>query len=94
MHGAIAYDNAGIVYVSTQSTTGVLVYNRDGSLVRTTANAYPEVNSMVHAEEGGATVQKGTPAENWLFIEMKIDGTVVLKITAPRKLAKDVTGCH
>jgi hypothetical protein len=45
---------------------------------------------MVHAEEHGeeffyATVQKGTPAENWLFIKMKTDGTVVMKIPAPRE---------
>jgi len=73
-HGAVAQDNAGNIYVSTQSATGVLLYNRDGSLMRTIANAYPEVHSMVHAQERGgeffyATVQKGTPAENWLFIK-------------------------
>src|SRR5947207_15545817 len=89
-HGAIAQDKAGNNYVSTQSATGVLVYNRSGSLLRTIANAYPEVHSMVHAEEHGeeffyTTVQKGTPAENWLFIKMKTDGTVVMKITAPRE---------
>lgn len=89
-HGAIAQDKAGNMYVSTQSLTGVLVYNSSGSLIRTIANAYPEVHSMVHAEEHGeeffyATVQKGTPAENWLFIKMKTDGTVVMKITAPRE---------
>ena len=87
-HGAVAQDNAGNIYVSTQSATGVLVYDGNGHLIRTIANAYPEVHSMVHAQEHGeeffyATVQKGTPAENWLFIKMKIDGTVVLKITAP-----------
>ena len=86
-HGAVAQDNAGNIYVSTRAT-GVLVYNRDGRLVRTIANAYPEVHSMVHAEEHGeeffyATVQKGIPTENWLFVKMKTDGTVVLKITAP-----------
>jgi hypothetical protein len=89
-HGAVAQDNAGHIYLSTQSPTGVLVYNSSGSLIRTIANAYPEVHSMVHAEEHGeeffyATVQKGTPAENWLFIKMKTDGTVVMKITAPRE---------
>lgn len=87
-HGAIAQDKAGNIYVSTQSATGVLVYNRDGRLIRTIATAYPEVHSMVHAVEQGeeffyATVQKGTPTENWLFIKMKTDGTVVMKITAP-----------
>ena len=87
-HGAIAQDKAGNIYVSTQSATGVLVYNRDGRLIKTIANAYPEVHSMVHAVEQGeeffySTVQKGTPTENWLFIKLKTDGTVAMKITAP-----------
>ena len=87
-HGAIAQDKAGNIYVSTQSTTGILVYSPDGRLLKTIASAFPEVHSMVHAEEDGVeyfytTVQKGTPGENWLFVKMKTDGTPVLKITAP-----------
>jgi hypothetical protein len=87
-HGAIAQDNAGRIYVSTQSTTGVLVYGADGVLLKTIAGQFPEIHSMVHAEEDGVeyfycTVQKGTPSENWLFTKMKTDGTVVQKITAP-----------
>ena len=87
-HGAIAQDNAGHIYVSTQSSTGVLVYDSEGALLRTIAGEYPEVHSMVHAIENGeeyfyATVQKGTARENWLFLKIKTDGTVVQKITAP-----------
>jgi len=87
-HGGIATDKAGHVYVSTQSATGILVYSPEGLLLRTIANQYPEVHSMVFAEEDGAevlytTVQTGTPQENWLFAKMKTDGTVVQKITAP-----------
>ena len=87
-HGAIAQDKAGRIYVSTQSDTGVLVYSPDGALVTTIAGQFPEIHSMVHADEHGAeyfycTVQKGTPSENWLFVKMKTDGTVVQKITAP-----------
>ncbi len=87
-HGAIAQDKAGNIYVSTQSSTGVLVYHSDGRLLRKIATDYPEIHSMVFATEGGeeyiyATVQKGTPQENWLFLKMKTDGSVVLKITAP-----------
>ncbi len=87
-HGAIAQDKAGHIYVSTQSDTGVLVYSPDGALVTTIAGQFPEIHSMVHADEHGAeyfycTVQKGTPSENWLFVKMKIDGAVVQKITAP-----------
>jgi len=87
-HGAVAEDKAGHIYVSTQSTTGVLVYAGDGRLIKTIASAFPEIHSMVHADERGeeflySTVQKGIPAENWLFVKLRIDGTVVLKITAP-----------
>ena len=87
-HGGIASDKAGNLYVSTQSDTGVLVYNPDGKLLRTIANEYPEVHSLHYAVEDGeeyfyATVQKGTPKENWLFVKIKTDGSVVQKITAP-----------
>jgi hypothetical protein len=87
-HGAIAQDNSGNIYVSTQSDTGVLVYNRVGQLLRRIATAYPEIHSLVFATEDEeeylyATVQKGTPQENWLFVKMKPDGSVVLRITAP-----------
>lgn len=87
-HGAIAQDKTGNVYVSTQSSTGILVYSGDGKLLKTIASNFPEVHSMVYAEEDGTeyfytTVQKGTPEENWLFVKMKTDGTPVLKITAP-----------
>jgi hypothetical protein len=87
-HGGIATDKAGLLYVSTQSVTGVLVYDRDGKLLKTIANEYPEVHSMTYSNENNeeffyVTVQKGTPQENWLFVKMKTDGTVVQKITAP-----------
>lgn len=87
-HGGIATDNAGRVYISTQSETGVLVYGPDGAFLKTIAHEYPEIHSMVHAEENGeeyfyTTVQHGTANENWLFVKMKTDGTVVQKITAP-----------
>jgi hypothetical protein len=87
-HGAIAQDNAGNIYVSTQSATGILVFAPEGHLLKTIAHDFPEVHSIVHGEENGieyfyTTVQKGTPEENWLFVKMKLDGTPVLKVTAP-----------
>lgn len=87
-HGGITSDAAGHIYISTQSAAGVLVYRPDGSFVRTILPQYPEVHSMVYAKENGeeyiyATVQKGTPEENWLFVKFKTDGTVIQKIKAP-----------
>jgi hypothetical protein len=65
-HGGIATDKAGLLYVSTQSKTGVMVYDRDGKLLKTIANEYPEVHSLTYANENNeeyfyVTVQKGTP---------------------------------
>ena len=87
-HGGIAADKAGNIYISTQSRTGILVYSPDGALQRTIAHQFPEVHSIVFVEEGGeevlyTTVQHGTPEENWLYVKMKPDGTVLKKITAP-----------
>ena len=87
-HGGISTDKAGRLYVSTQSETGVLVYDRDGALLKTIAGEYPEIHSLTYANENNdeyfyVTVQKGTPKENWLFLKMRTDGTVVQKITAP-----------
>ncbi|HVU44867.1 MAG TPA: twin-arginine translocation signal domain-containing protein [Terracidiphilus sp.] len=87
-HGGIATDKTGRVYISTQSDTGVLVYGPDGTFLKTIAHQFPEIHSIVHVEENGdeyfyTTVQHGTPEQNWLFVKMKIDGTVVQKITAP-----------
>jgi len=87
-HGGVAQDDAGQIYVSTKSDTGVLIYSPEGKFVKSIAKDYPEIHSMVHAHENGAeylycTVQKGTPKENWLFIKMKTDGSVAQKIMAP-----------
>jgi hypothetical protein len=87
-HGAIATDKAGQVYVSTESENGILVYTPDGALKASIASSFPEVHSIFLVAEGDdeylyTTVQKGTPRENWLFVKMKTDGTIVQKITAP-----------
>jgi hypothetical protein len=87
-HGGIATDKGGRVYVSTQSNMGILVYSPAGVLLKTIAGDFPEIHSLVYAEENGveyfyATVQHGTPKENWLFVKMGMDGTVVQRIVAP-----------
>lgn len=87
-HGAIATDKTGNIYVSTQSRTGIIVYDRNGKFVKTIAHNFPEVHSIFYAVENGteyfyATVQHGTSEQNWFFVKMRTDGTPVLKITAP-----------
>jgi DNA-binding beta-propeller fold protein YncE len=87
-HGGIACDQAGNIYVSTQSDSGILVYDKSGRFLRSIANTYPGIHSLQYSVEGAveyfyATVHKGTPEENWLMLKMKTDGTVLQKIVAP-----------
>jgi hypothetical protein len=87
-HGGIASDRMGRVYVSTQSAMGIVVFAPSGDCITTIAHQFPEVHSLVCAEEDGveylyATVLKGTPEANWLFVKMTLDGTPALRITAP-----------
>ncbi|RZU29726.1 hypothetical protein [Edaphobacter modestus] len=89
-HGAITSDKDGNIYISTQSDTGIIVYSADGTLIRQIATDYPEVHSMQYTVEDGneviyTVVQKGTPKENWLFLKMKTDGSILQKITAPKE---------
>ena len=53
-HGAISSDKAGNVYVSTQSETGVLVYEPGGSLVKTIASKACASGSSVRASPARA----------------------------------------
>ena len=58
--------------------------SRSGRSRRLTRKSTPSCSPTEGAEEYlYVTVQKGTPQENWLFLKMKTDGSVVLKITAP-----------
>ena len=50
-HGAISSDKAGNVYVSTQSETGIVVYDPSGRFLKTIANEYPEVHSLHYIAE-------------------------------------------
>lgn len=87
-HGGVVSDKAGNIYVSTQSDSGILVYDESGKFLRSIANTYPGIHSLQHSTEESveyfyATVHKGSPEENWLLLKMKTDGTVVQKIVAP-----------
>ncbi len=78
----------GRVYVSTQSGSGIVVFAPSGDFITNIAHQFPEVHSLVCAEEDGveylyATVLKGTPGANWFFVKMTLDGSPVLRITAP-----------
>lgn len=89
-HGGIACDNAGHVYVCTQSATGVIVYDSSGKFIQSIAHDFPEIHSIVHSAEGDneyfyCTVLAGTPRDNCLLIKMTTDGRVVQRITAPQE---------
>src|SRR5476651_1895308 len=42
-HGGVAIDRAGLIYVSTDGPSGVLVFSADGKLVRSIATEFSEI---------------------------------------------------
>jgi hypothetical protein len=85
--------------MSAPRATPESVYNSDGRLLKKIATAHPEIHSIVFATEGGeeciyATVQKGTPQENRLFLKMRTDGRFLLKIAAPLRWAPNKSTKH
>jgi len=76
-------------FISVRKARRLLVYDKDGKLLRTICNEYPEVHSLFHVEENGqeyfyCTVQKGTPKKTGSLSKSK-PTDVVQKIFAPPK---------
>src|SRR4051812_43030070 len=52
-HGGIAIDRAGLIYVSTDGPSGVLVFSADGKLIRGIATDFSGIHGLTLREEGG-----------------------------------------
>ena len=55
-HGAMAQDDAGNMYVSTQSETGVLVYSPEGAFLKTIATTIPKFTPWCTPTKSGVGI--------------------------------------
>lgn len=88
-HGSIVVDKAGHVYASTNSKSGILVFNADGSFLRA-IKGYPTAgegfHGMVLREEDGVEYIYGACLGAHEVVKMKAEtGEHVLTIKAPKQ---------
>ncbi len=87
-HGAIATDQAGSCMSARRAKPEFSCITQPAFCKKQSRPSFPKsIRSSTRAKTAKkylyTTVQKGTPQENWLFVKMKTDGTVLQKITAP-----------
>ncbi len=82
-HGGIAIDRAGLVYVSTDGPSGVLVFSADGKLVRSIATEFSGIHGMTIREEGGREFIYAAHLKGNQVVKLDLDGVAQWTIGVP-----------
>ncbi len=87
-HGGVARDKKGLVYVSTDTDKGILVFNPDGTFKTSIAKEFPAVHGLNIREEKGEEFLYAAWLKGKQGLKLKLDGTAVLKIPCPMECGK------
>ncbi len=82
-HGGVAIDRAGLIYVSTDGPSGVLVFAPDGKLVRTIAPEFSGIHGLMIREEGGKEFIYAAHLKGNQVVKLGLDGSLIWKIGCP-----------
>ena len=81
MHGDIAVNSAGEVYVSVQDpTAGLQVYAPDGRFLRNVANAPSDFHGFVIRKQDDGEFIYGATMRGQTVVKMRLDGAIVMTI--------------
>ncbi len=86
-HGGVVVDKAGLIYVSSDSTKGIFVFQPDGKLVRNIAADFYGIHGMNIREEKGEEFIYAAHLKGAQAVKLKLDGTPVLVIPFPQEAA-------
>ena len=91
-HGGVAIDNAGNIYVTTDTPRGILVYSPEGKFQR--AFGPTKIHALEIREENGAEVIYAARPSAHEVIKLKFDGTQEWAIKYPEEsgVCKDANG--
>lgn len=85
-HGAIVVDKEGRIYCSMDSGEyGILVYQPDGSLLRSIAKGLAGIHGMCIREEDGVEWIYAARLTGGQVLKLGLDGSVVWSMTGPPK---------
>jgi sugar lactone lactonase YvrE len=82
-HGGVAIDRAGLIYVSTDGPSGVLVFSPDGKLVRSIAPEFSGIHGLTLREEGGREFIYAAHLKGNQVVKLDLDGVAQWVIGAP-----------
>ena len=80
LHGGIVVDKSGLVYVSTDTKNGILVFKTDGTFVKNIAGDFVAIHGMNIREENGEQFIYAAHLGGHQALKLKLDGSVVWKI--------------
>lgn len=79
-HGGVAVDKSGHIYVSTDGPNGVIVYEPDGTFIRSWGEPSRRFHSLAIREEGGKEYLYATGRSR--ACKLDLDGKIVLQINS------------
>jgi sugar lactone lactonase YvrE len=85
LHGGIVVDKAGLIYVSTDTKRGILVFKADGTFVKNIAPEFSAIHGMNIREENGEEFIYAAHLGGHQVLKLQLDGGVVWKIGLPEE---------
>ena len=82
-HGGVAIGHDGLIYASTDNAKGILVFQPDGTLLKTIAPECKGCHSLILREENGKEYLYAAHLLGNRAVKLTTDGTLVWAITAP-----------
>lgn len=86
-HGGVVVDKSGLIYVSSDSTKGIFVFQPDGKFVRNIAADFYGIHGVNIREENGEEFIYAAHLKGQQAVKLKLDGTPVLIIPFPPEAA-------
>ena len=82
-HGGVAIDRAGLVYVSTDGPSGLLVFSADGKFIHSIAADFSGIHGLTLHEEGGREFFYAAHLKANQVVKLDLDGFVQWVIGVP-----------
>src|SRR5262245_16845484 len=81
-HGGVVVDNAGNIYVTTDTERGIVVFTPQGKFLR--ACGPTRIHGLELRDEGGVEYIYGARPSDHQVVKLKLDGTPVWTLTYPQ----------
>jgi len=82
-HGGVVVDRAGLIYVSTDGPSGILVFSPDGNMLRTIAPEFSGIHGLMLRDEGGKQFIYAAHVKGNQVVKLGLDGKLEWKIACP-----------